>query len=66
MRKHFLRLGSKCQTVLQMFFEGESLRKIAEAMNFTESYAKKRKFVCQQRLIQAISEDPLFKELSTS
>lgn len=66
MRKHFRMLGSDCQRVLQMFFEGISLRKIGEAMNFTEAYAKKRKFTCQQRLIKAITNDPLHQELSAS
>ncbi|NND07927.1 MAG: sigma-70 family RNA polymerase sigma factor [Saprospiraceae bacterium] len=64
MRKHFRTLGTDCQSILQMFFEGMSLRKIGETMNFTEAYAKKRKFVCQQRLIKAITQDPLHQELS--
>ncbi|NND34809.1 MAG: sigma-70 family RNA polymerase sigma factor [Saprospiraceae bacterium] len=66
MRKHFGFLGDDCQTVLRMFFAGNSMRKIAQEMGFTEAYAKKRKFTCQQKLIQAISLDPLFNELSAS
>ena len=63
MRKHFNQLGEACQAVLRMFFEGNSLRKISEVMGFTEAYAKKRKFTCQRKLIQSISNDPLFNEL---
>jgi RNA polymerase sigma factor (sigma-70 family) len=66
MRTHFSQLGADCQEVLRRFFDGDSLRQIAEVMNFTEAYAKKRKFICQQRLIQAISADPIYNELSTS
>lgn len=66
MRMHFSQLGADCQEVLRRFFDGDSLRQIAAVMNFTEAYAKKRKFVCQQRLIQAISADPIYNELSAS
>lgn len=66
MRKHFGYLGDDCQSVLRMFFAGNSMRKIAAAMGFTEAYAKKRKYSCQKKLIQAISNDPLFNELSES
>jgi RNA polymerase sigma factor (sigma-70 family) len=66
MRLHFGQLGSDCQEVLRRFFDGDSLRQIAEVMNFTEAYAKKRKFICQQKLIAAISADPIYNELSAS
>ena len=66
MRLHFGQLGADCQEVLRRFFDGDSLRQIAEVMNFTEAYAKKRKFICQQKLIAAISADPIYNELSAS
>lgn len=64
MKKYFKRLGDDCQQILQMFFEGKSLKEIAQAMDFTAGYAKKRKFICQKRLIESISSDPTYRELA--
>lgn len=61
---HLRSLGEDCQRVLKLFFEGRSLKEIAEQMGFTAAYAKKRKFVCQQKLIASIEQDALFKELT--
>ncbi len=62
-RKHFKQLSEDCQKVLGLFFQGHSLREIAEIMDFSEKYAKKRKFTCQKNLIQAIEADTLYDEL---
>lgn len=61
---HLENLGEDCRRVLKFFFAGKSLRQIAELMGFSEAYAKKRKFVCQQKLIAAIEQDVLFRELA--
>lgn len=63
MRKHFANLGENCQKVMTLFFKKFSLREIALKMGFSEAYAKKRKFVCQQKLIALIADDPIYKEL---
>jgi len=63
-KAHLENLGESCQQVLKFFFNGKSLRQIAEQMGFTEAYAKKRKFVCQQKLIASIEQDILFRELT--
>lgn len=63
-KSHLENLGDDCQQVLKLFFAGKSLRQIAGQMGFTEAYAKKRKFVCQQKLIAAIEQDVLFRELA--
>ena len=63
-RHHFAKLGDSCQQILQWFFAGESLREIAARLDTTEKYAKKRKFLCQKSLIEAIEADPRFHELS--
>jgi RNA polymerase sigma factor (sigma-70 family) len=64
MRKHFKNLGKDCRQVLELFFQSKSLREIGQIMKYSEAYAKKKKFYCQQKLIQTISLDPVFKELS--
>lgn len=63
MRAHFKRLGDDCQRILKLFLEGNPLKEIAILMGFSEKYAKKRKFVCQQRLIESIEKDEMYKEL---
>lgn len=63
-KTHLENLAADCQQVLKSFFAGKSLKEIAKLMGFTEAYAKKRKFVCQQRLIAAIEQDVLFRELA--
>ena len=62
-RKHFKQLSKDCQKVLSMFLRGHLLREIAGEMGFTEKYAKKRKYLCQQHLITAIEQDALYEEL---
>lgn len=65
-RNKFAQLGKDCRKLLQLFFDGTSMVKIAGAMKYgSESYAKKRKFQCKQKLIHAIQADPIFAELTT-
>jgi DNA-binding NarL/FixJ family response regulator len=63
-KSHLSSLGEDCQQVLKLFFEGKSLKEIAGQMGFTAAYAKKRKFICQQKLIASIEQDVLFRELT--
>ena len=65
-RHYFKILGEDCQKVLNMFFQGISLREIGEKMDFSEAYAKKKKFTCQKQLISSIEKDALYKELLLS
>ena len=62
-RKHFDQLSDDCRKVMEMFFKGHLLKDIAIAMGFTEKYAKKRKFLCQKKLISAIENDRDYQEL---
>lgn len=63
-RVHFTRLGQACQQVLGWFLGGESLRDIARRLDSTEKYAKKRKYQCQKKLVEAIQADPRYQELT--
>lgn len=62
-REHFKILGDDCRKVLTLFLNKTSLREIAEKMNFSEQYAKKRKYKCQKKLIESIQSDLKFQEL---
>ncbi len=56
-------LDENCQKLLEMFLiERKSLREIANYFEYTEKFAKKKKFLCKEKLIQLIKEDPRFKE----
>ncbi|MEM9917983.1 MAG: sigma-70 family RNA polymerase sigma factor, partial [Bacteroidota bacterium] len=61
--KHFDGLGENCRKILQWFFDKMPLAKIAEKLDTSENYIKKRKFICKERLIKAIREDARFSEL---
>ncbi len=61
---HFDLLGDKCREILQWFFDRVPLSQIAERLNTSEAYIKKKKFLCKEKLVKSIQNDPSFKELS--
>lgn len=60
---HFDALGENCRTILQWFFDKVPMKTIAERLSSSESYIKKRKFLCKEKLIKAIKADARFDEL---
>ncbi len=62
-QEKFQALGKDCQRLLQFFFEGISMREIAKTMGISEKYARKRKFICKERLISLIQADNLYQEI---
>ena len=64
-RQKFRLLTENCQKVLQLWLDGKSMLEIATIMRFkSDKYARKRKFVCKQKLIDLIQDDDRFKELT--
>lgn len=61
--KHFDALGENCRNILKWFFEKIPLKKIAEKLDTSESYIKKRKFICKEKLVKAVQADSKYKEL---
>ncbi|MEL6986989.1 MAG: sigma-70 family RNA polymerase sigma factor [Bacteroidota bacterium] len=61
--KHFFKLGDQCQEILSLYFKKTPLKVIAEKLDTTENYIKKRKFICKERLVKSIQQDPIFSEL---
>lgn len=60
----FQKLGQDCQKLLTLFFEKVKMKEITKLMDFgSESYAKKRKFQCKEKLINFIKKDARFREL---
>lgn len=66
-QQHFLRLSEDCKKILRLFMNKVPLREIAEIMGFkTEKYAKTRKFMCKEKLKNAIINDPNCKKFLTN
>jgi RNA polymerase sigma factor, sigma-70 family len=60
---HFDALGDNCRKILQWFFDKVPMKTIAERLDSSESYIKKRKFICKEKLVKAIKADAKFDEL---
>ncbi len=63
-RKKFLQLGKDCQKVLNLFLQKISMEKIMAEMGYSSiGYTKKRKFLCKEKLVKLIKNDPSYREL---
>lgn len=59
----FLKLGEKCQELLKLSFTIKSMEEVAEKLNVTYGYARKKKSLCVGQLTQWIQETNRFKSL---
>ena len=65
-RKNLNQLGDQCRTILNLFFEGNSMKKIVENLKLSSiSFAKKKKFQCKEKLVSLVKADPIYLELRT-
>ena len=64
-RKHFLQLEEGCRSLLDLVFGGKSMDEVAKIMKISVGYARKKKFMCKERLLQMIQNDSLFEELKS-
>ena len=63
-RKKLGTLGAKCRALLDLFFEGYSMKEIVSKLKMSSiSFAKKKKFQCKERLVQMVKADPVYMEL---
>lgn len=61
---NFRKLGEECQKLLRLFMENKSVKELMERMAYSsESYTKKRKFQCKEKLIRFIKEDRRYTDL---
>jgi len=57
------RLGNESRQLLELFFEKKSMEEIAETMQLSSvGYAKKRKFICKEQLIEQVKSDVRYKD----
>lgn len=62
--KKFQSLAEECRKVLKMLFNGHSGKDIAKTMDYTEDYAKRKKYKCKRHLAQLIKSDAEYKHLT--
>ena len=63
-QRHFRKLPGDCKRVLRMFFKRRSYTEISQKMRYAgEDYARRKKYLCMQRLLAMINEDPEYHEL---
>lgn len=62
--KKFQQLSEECRKALKMLFNGHSSKEIAEAMGYTEDYAKRKKYKCKLQLVELIKKDPEYQALT--
>ena len=59
----FQKLGDKCQEVLKLSFILKSMEEVAEKLQVTYGYVRKKKSLCTGQLTQWIRENSRFKSL---
>jgi len=66
-QKHLSFMNPDCQKILTFYYDGVSIRDITKIMGFTsESYTKKKKFKCKEKLIKQIKNDPDYNSITGS
>lgn len=62
--RSFAMLKEDCQMILRLFSEGRSYEEIAKTMGLkNETYARRKKFLCKEALIEIIKTDPEYQDL---
>jgi len=62
--RSFALLKEDCQMVLKLFSEGNSYEEIARKMGMkNEAYARRKKYLCKEALVEIIKTDPEYHDL---
>lgn len=59
----FVKLGDKCQELLKLSFSIKSLEEVAEKLNVTYGYVRKKKSICTGQLTEMIQESNRYKKI---
>lgn len=60
----FLKLGEKCQEVLKLSFVTKTMEEVAEKLNVTYGYVRKKKSLCTGQLTEMIQQSSKFKSIN--
>lgn len=62
--RSFALLQEDCQMVMNLFIDGHSYEEIARKMGMkSEAYARRKKYLCKEALMQIIKTDPEYQDL---
>lgn len=56
-------LGEGCRNLLSLAWSGKPLQEVAETLNFSYAYVRKKKTECMSKLISLVKEAPGFSDL---
>lgn len=59
----FLQLGDKCQELLKLSFVTKTMEEVAEKLNVTYGYVRKKKSLCTAKLTRLIKESSRYKTI---
>jgi RNA polymerase sigma factor (sigma-70 family) len=60
----FKKLGEKCQEVLKLSFVTKTMEEVAEKLNVTYGYVRKKKSLCTGQLTEMIQQSPRFRSIN--
>lgn len=61
----FQKLGEKCQEVLKLSFVTKTMEEVAEKLNVTYGYVRKKKSLCTGQLTEMIQQSDKYKSLKS-
>lgn len=61
----FQQLGKACRDLLKKSFEIDSMKKVAEHLDISYAYARKKKSLCIGKLTEMVHESPHYKNLKS-
>lgn len=60
----FQKLGEKCQELLKLSFVTKTMEEVAEKLNVTYGYVRKKKSLCTGQLTEMIQQSPRFRSVN--
>lgn len=60
----FQKLGEKCQEILKLSFVTKTMEEVAEKLNVTYGYVRKKKSLCTGQLTEMIQQSPRFRSIN--
>lgn len=61
-QESFFKLSNDCQKLLMLQQQGHSQIEIAEIMDYTEAFTRKKRFRCKEQLAELVRNHPYFKK----
>jgi RNA polymerase sigma factor (sigma-70 family) len=56
-------LGDGCRQLLQLNWSGKAMEEVAQILNMSYGYARKRKSLCMQKLVSLVKQSPVYLQV---